>query len=624
MSDKADRRPLSQQQIDILMENGCSAGNWSDITVPDGFIPENITNVNFLGKVSIGLHTIIRNVLDCIANYDIGENVFISGVRRISFKGPRSFGNGVRVAAVNENGGREIPIFEGLSAQIAYLMTMYRHDAELIDKLEAMVSKVISHKTSEQGVIADGARIMDCGVIYDVNVGQGAHLNQVSHLRNGTILSNAEDHTEVGTNVIARDFIFAEGSKVTDATQLKRCFVGQGVKLENGFSAVDSVFFANSHFEQGEACSVFAGPFSVSHHKSTLLIAGMYSFYNAGSGTNNSNHMYKLGPMHQGILERGCKTGSESYLMWPSRLGAFTTVIGKHIKWLDLSNLPFSLLFERNGKSELFVGLNLTSVGLVRDEQKWPKRDSRKMSNPADQVNAKVFTPYTAQKMLAGVGLLRELDQKHAGADHVLHQGIAIRTPARGIELYQLALDQYFGDVLLARLNGAGPDELQSRLQTDTSVFQWADLAGLIAPVDAVSALLDDVKAGNGGDMATVTERLRDIADKYSEYEWTWVAHQLETQLGKPISEWQGEDISGILKASLEASEKLTALQIEDANKEFALSTRIGYGIDGDNDTQFADFSAVCGSAETNATIQNLKEALEQKKALVEEIVQNL
>ena len=58
----------------------------------------------------------------------------------------------------------------------------------------------------------------------------------------------------------------------------------------------------------------FAGPYKVTHHKSTLLIAGMFSFMNAGSGSNQSNHMYKLGPIHQGTLERGAKTTSDSYI----------------------------------------------------------------------------------------------------------------------------------------------------------------------------------------------------------------------------------------------------------------------------------------------------------------------
>ena len=82
---------------------------------------------------------------------------------------------------------------------------------------------------------------------------------------------------------------------------LRRCFVGEGVVIENGFSAENSLFFANSHLNHGEACAVFAGPYTVSHHRSTLLIAGYFSFFNAGSGANQSNHMYKSGPDIRGF-----------------------------------------------------------------------------------------------------------------------------------------------------------------------------------------------------------------------------------------------------------------------------------------------------------------------------------
>jgi hypothetical protein len=224
--------------------------------------------------------------------------------------------------------------------------------------------------------------------------------------------------------------------------------------------------------------------------------------------------------------------------------------------------------------------------------------------------------------MLAGIELLKELEQKHTSSGDVLSHGVAIRTPVRGIELYQLAMDQYFGDVLLERLNRHPDGTLPQRLGCDnaSAQSQWVDIAGMIAPKEAVDILTDGIKAGQINQISGIADGFEVLHKHYAEYEWAWVAHQLQSRLDKPTAEWQDEDIAGILKASLEASEKLTALQIEDANKEFALSSRIGYGIDGDSDTQTADFTAVCGSADTNATIQGLKEELEQKKRKVNQI----
>ena len=80
--------------------------------------------------------------------------------------------------------------------------------------------------------------------------------------------------------------------------------------------------------------------------------------------------MYKLGPVHQGIIERGSKTGSDSYILWPGKIGAFTMVLGRHYGNPDTSEHPFSYLIDDNGKSVLMPAQNLFSVGTTRDVEK--------------------------------------------------------------------------------------------------------------------------------------------------------------------------------------------------------------------------------------------------------------
>jgi hypothetical protein len=138
-------------------------------------------------------------------------------------------------------------------------------------------------------------------------------------------------------------------------------------------------------------------------HKSSLLIAGMFSFLNAGSGSNQSNHMYKLGPIHQGIVERGSKTTSDSYILWPARVGPFSLVMGRHYHHSDTSDMPFSYLIEHKDETYLIPGVNLRSVGTIRDAQKWPKRDKRKDPIQLDKINYNLLSPYTIGKMMKGV-----------------------------------------------------------------------------------------------------------------------------------------------------------------------------------------------------------------------------
>ena len=228
-------------------------------------------------------------------------------------------------------------------------------------------------------------------------------------MEEGTIASNEHAPVIVGEGVTAKKFIILSGSRVDGSAMIDKTIVGQGTVIGKQFSAENSAFFANSEGYHGEAVSLFGGPYTVTHHKSTLLIACLVSFYNAGSGSNQSNHMYKLGPVHQGILERGAKTGSFSYLMWPGRVGAFTGVIGKHYANFDTTDLPFSYVLESNGKSLLMPAMNLCTVGTRRDSIKWPNRDGRKDPDKLDLINFELFSPYIIGKIIRGIEVLKDL-----------------------------------------------------------------------------------------------------------------------------------------------------------------------------------------------------------------------
>ncbi len=271
-------------------------------------------------------------------------------------------------------------------------------------------------ESQTQGIIQKGARVINCGDLKNIRIGPDARLEGCIHLEEGTIASSRHDPVFIGAGVIARKFIVQSGSKVDSGGLLANCFIGQGVQIGKQFSAENSAFFANCEGFHGETCSVFAGPYSVTHHKSTLLIAGMFSFYNAGSGTNQSNHMYKLGPVHQGILERGAKTGSFSYLLWPSRVGAFTAIVGKHYANFDTSEFPFSYITEEHGKSVLTPAMNLFTVGTRRDSIKWHNRDRRKDPIKYDLIHFDLYSPYIVDKVIRGIKALTELhDTDFAG-----------------------------------------------------------------------------------------------------------------------------------------------------------------------------------------------------------------
>jgi len=393
--------PLTPEAIKILKSNGCWSRSWSKVKVTRGFDPTRIAGTIFRGQVRIGrlegefipkdgirryagifdanLHNVhigdnchISNINGWLSNLVIEDNVLIENAGSIVCQGETSFGNGHSIEVLNEGGGRELKITEMTSAQTAYLSTMYQHDTVLIKALDEIADKYARSVRSDRATIGEGAKLFHCQNIVNVNIGKGAILRGIQNLKEGTIASSPDASTFVGDGVIAKDFIIQKGAYVSDGALLVSTLIGEASKIGKQYSAENSVMFCNSEGFHSEVCSIFGGPYTVTHHRSTLLIAGMFSFFNAGSGTNQSNHMYKLGPLHQGIIERGGKTGSSSYLMWPSRVGAFSAIMGKHYANFDSSDFPFSYVNEDGGQSTLVPGMNFFTVGTMRDGLKWP------------------------------------------------------------------------------------------------------------------------------------------------------------------------------------------------------------------------------------------------------------
>ena len=653
-------RSLTAQEIAQLESQGCSALNWADVEVANAFNARYVHNTRFSGHNQLGvfgkeielpgglkihsgiynatLHNCeigndahLYNIHNYIANYHIGDNTCIENVNAILVDGKSTFGNGVRVPVMNEGGGREIPIFNELSASLAYILTLYRHRPKMIHELEQMIDAYAEAQASDHGYIGDHVRILNCSSIKNVRVGDYAELVGVSRLKNGTVNSNEYAPVRLGSGVKCTDFIIASGVEIGDSTLVDKCFVGQGCIFDKHYSAGESLFFSNCQGMHGEACAIFAGPYTVTHHKSTLLIAGMFSFMNAGSGSNQSNHMYKLGPIHQGMAERGSKTTSDSYLLWPSKIGAFSLVMGRHTHHADTSELPFSYLIENQSESYLVPGANLRTVGTIRDAQKWPKRDNRKDPHKLDQINFNLLSPYTVQKMWRGREVLNELQALSGENTEVYgYRNCKIRNSSlqHGRELYTIGIQKFLGNSLISRLEQTewyNLNELRAALKPDSEIGigPWVDLAGLIAPRSEVKRLLDDIERG-ALSLEAIQERLIEMHANYYSYEWTWALEKLEQVWGCKVSEVSLEKVRKTVEEWKEAVVKLDKMVYNDARKEFDLNSQTGFGADGDRSQAAADFEEVRGSFESNSFVKAVLEHIDKKSQLGDRILAKL
>ncbi|MBE6241104.1 MAG: DUF4954 family protein [Bacteroidales bacterium] len=655
-------RKLTDSEITSLKEQMCTAADWSRIEVAEGFVPDYVRYTRFSGDIRIGvfekefelaggmrkhsglyhttLHNVslgdnccIENVKNYIANYEIGDDTFIENVDIILTDCASSFGNGVDVAVLNETGGREVRIYDGLSAQTAYMMALYRHRPMLIEQLKKMIDAYVLSVTSSVGKIGSNVTIADAGYIKNVKVGDCCEIEGAARLKNGSINSNADAPVHIGVGVIGDDFIISSGSSIEDGVTFSRCFVGQACRLGHNYSATDSLFFGNCQGENGEACALFAGPFTVTHHKSTLLIAGMFSFMNAGSGSNQSNHMYKLGPIHQGIMERGAKTASDSYILWPAKVGAFSLVMGRHVSHQDTSDLPFSYLIEQQSTSYIVPGANLKSVGTIRDAKKWPMRDARRDPLRLDCINYNLLSPYTIQKMLRGQALLKDLKQVSGeNSDTYSFQSGQIRRSSlnNGIRLYGMAIDKFLGNSLITRLMSSefnSLDQLRDALRPRAEYGEgdWVDISGMLAPKAAVADLIGSIECGNIVDVDMLGKLFHDIHDEYYEYEWKWAYGVIGSYYGISLSEASVEDLRSLVVRWKESVVALDRMIYEDARKEFSLSFMTSFGADGDQQEREQDFMNVRGSLfESDPFVRSVQDHIRVKSALGDEALQKL
>ena len=654
-------RALTSEEIKRLEAQACTATDWNEVQVAEDFTPEYIHHTRFSGKVRLGvfegefrlaggvrkhaglsyvtLHNVtvgdncfIENVKNYIANYEIGESVFIENVDIILTDKKSRFGNGVEVSVLNETGGREVMIHNRLSAHQAYIMALYRHRPLLIERMKALIEAYAEAQASETGTIGNRVSIVNSGYIKNVRIGDCCEIEGAGRLKNGTINSNASDPVHIGYGVVCDDFIISSGAHIEDGTMITRCFVGQACRMGHNYSASDSLFFSNCQEENGEACAIFAGPFTVTHHKSTLLIAGMFSFMNAGSGSNQSNHMYKLGPIHQGAMERGAKTTSDSYILWPARIGAFSLVMGRHVNHPDTSDLPFSYLIEDKNTTYLAPGVNLRSVGTIRDAQKWPKRDLRKDPLRLDQINYNLLSPYTIQKMMKGREILKELARVSGETSETYaYQSAKIKNSAlnKGIKFYETAIHKFLGNSVIKRLEKIqfrSDEEIRKRLLPDTSIGsgEWVDISGLIAPKSEIERLMNDIETGALSTVDQIHDRFAEMHANYYTYEWTWAYEKMLEFYQLDAERITASDICTIVRQWQDSVVGLDRLVYEDAKKEFSLTSMTGFGADGSKAEQKLDFEQVRGVFESNPFVTAVLEHIKVKTELGNELLDRL
>ena len=592
-----DYRQLTQEEIDVLERNNCWAENWESVKVADDFSPYGFHRVMFYGdirlgvfdlqvevtkgftkhagindatlrNVTIGDNCLIEKIGNFINNYTIGDNCYISNVSTMETTEGATYGEDHMISVLNEMGDGNLVLFHDLNSQLAAFMVKHFNDKVLKEKITRLIREEVRFSLPDRGTIGNNVKIINTKEITNTVVKDDCEINGASRLSDCTILSSKDASVYIGTGVICENSIISNGCSITNSVKMQDCFVGEACQVANGFTAQASVFFANSYMANGEACAAFCGPFSASHHKSSLLIGGEFSFYNAGSNTNFSNHAYKMGPLHYGTLERGTKTASGAYVLMPAKIGAFSVCFGKLMNHPDMRCLPFAYLLAYGDTMYIVPGRNITTVGLYRDIKKWPKRDKRAASCRKSIINFDWLLSFSVGYILQVKKILEALRQ--AGGDNVssynYHEYIINATSLRkGIKYYDIALRIYMGAVLKRAIKGG----FLGKPTSDIGLGHWTDLSGLLLPISEEERLIDDIKNGNIESIKEILDRFIDIDNHYRQYQWTWTYRLILDYYG--LDELSDSDLPRIREDYIRARRAWVAEIRKDAEKEFAM-----------------------------------------------------
>lgn len=534
-------RRLTLQEIKQLEIQGCNAQNWNSVLVHEEFQTNNVRHTTFGGHVEIGADVCLDHV-GIIENYHLGDRTHICRVNELvaTHPWPKTFyEEGITVG--NEAG------------KVNIHFKPYHNDKE--DWLEIHYPNILRYNSncilkdlSTNNKIGEGCIIRNTGTIRNVLIGPNVSIDGAAELVEGELHNDCF----IGTQVIARKFSIGPHTAVTDGAKLYHVITTRNCKIGKGFTAENCYFGHHSELFCGEACAVFAGPHTVSHHKSTLLIGGEFSFYNAGSNTSQSNHAYKLGPLHHGTLARGSKTASGCHILWPMQTAAFTMVMGKIKSHPVLTDLPFSYIIAEGEKTYVAPGINIGTSGTFRDALKWPKRGKDEFSYIGEY---ELFSPFIIQQVLKGIEVLNKLKREQGNeSEEYYYNGTFIRRSAliRGLERYQLALRLYAYKI-----------KPTHEILEDAHEWQWIDIAGLPVAKHNLTEVCRLLKeADNEEKSKNVIKQLNSL---YILQAQLWGSSILTRIWGEKFT--NGE----LLKESFQAIEEWKMLLKSDAQKELLM-----------------------------------------------------
>ena len=441
-------RRLSAYEIEVLVKNENQADNWTDIYVDEKFDPKLVKNCRFHGMIRIGAlesyyleynelqlpvglynstivscdigdNVVIMNV-DYLAHYQIGNEVILFNINEMHATNHAKFGNGIIkegeeegvriwIELANENGGRRILPFDGITPADAYLWTKYRSDTFLMERFQEMTEKKFDSRRGYYGKVGHRTVIKNTRILKDVKVGTDAYIKGGNKLKNLTINSSEQAPSQIGEGAEMVNGIMGYGSRAFYGIKAVRFIMGENTVLKYGARLINSYLGDNSTISCCEVLNSLIFPAHEQHHNNSFLSAAIVMGQSniAAGATLGSNHNSR-GADGELVAQRGFWPALCTSTKHNSYFASFVLLAKADYPFELNIPFPFALVSNNESKDCLQVmpayWFMYNMYAIARNSWKVGARDRREVK--AQTIVSEYLAPDTINEMFEGMRLL--------------------------------------------------------------------------------------------------------------------------------------------------------------------------------------------------------------------------
>ena len=682
-------RQLSAYEIEVLVRNSNTCENWNKLFVSEAFNPELVKNCKFYGlvrigklepfcltfsdlKLPVGLYNstiissdfgdnVVINNVNYLSHYIIGSEVMITNVNELITTNYAKFGNGILkegelenvriwMELCNENGGRKVIPFDGMTPGDAYLWTKYRNEHDLLEKFKQFTEEKFGSKRGYYGQIGDRTVIKNCGIIKDVKIGDDAYIKGANKLKNLTINSGVEGKSQIGEGCEMVNGIMDYGCRAFYGVKAVRFVMASHSQLKYGARLINSYLGNNSTISCCEVLNSLIFPAHEQHHNNSFLCAAnvMGQSNIAAGATLGSNHNSRSAD-GEIIAGRGFWPGLCVSLKHNSRFATFTILAkGDYPSELNIP-IPFSLVSNdiANDRLVILPGYWFMYNMYALERNSWKSNDRDKRKTKLQHLECNYLAPDSIAEMVTALALfekytglawylkninehkievkecvtkgkqLLETNDKSLDDLEILADGfentkrkVVLLKVAKCYHLFKELISYYTINQLMNVLEKNVENniyEIIKNVATDIRVAtHWLNVGGQLIPEKQVEHLISDVKNG----AVKSWDELHEFYQKQSKlYKYQKLAQSLSAMQqvwGLQPSELNGQVLDKMAANALETRRWMTEGIYESRAKDYSnFFRKMTYN------TQ-KEMDEVVGKLEENSFIASQKEELEK------------